>query len=112
MTNFEDRCSRCGKAHRSWVALARCTWPRAYEVSGDGPIAVLLHCRAEANRWRYGSDRRALVVTLCGTWAEAEEVAGRECGGACRGRPGERWGHEFAVLRCEPCAAADRRRVA
>jgi hypothetical protein len=31
-------CSQCGRRHRSWLAVAKCRWPRAEWVCGDPPF--------------------------------------------------------------------------
>jgi hypothetical protein len=36
---------RCSKVHHRPTAFAKCAWPRAAWVQGDGPYAVLAHCR-------------------------------------------------------------------
>ena len=35
---------RCGRQHRAYPALARCMWPWAGWIAGDGPFAVVSGC--------------------------------------------------------------------
>ena len=59
----------CGVRHRKWTAIARCRWPRAIWVYGNGPWASVAHCvaaRAEApyfGRAYRGSQTVALYQT-------------------------------------------------
>jgi hypothetical protein len=67
----------CDSRHRTYRTLARCIWPRAEWVSGDGPYASVSYCRV-------------LTVELHQT-AETAEKALRlidqiACGGRCYGR--------------------------
>ena len=70
---------------RSFAAMAKRRWPRAYEIVGDAPFASLSHCRV-------------LVVILYRTREEAEaakaEIDRMGCGGACWGARG----HEIVEL--------------
>ena len=34
----------CGRQHKAWTALARCAFPRAGWIAGDGPFAVIVGC--------------------------------------------------------------------
>ena len=34
----------CGRRHKAWPALARCMFPRAAWIAGDGPFAVHVRC--------------------------------------------------------------------
>ena len=67
---------RCGHNHRTTRALAKCLWPRAAWIVGEGEFAVLAHCRA-------------LTVSLWADAAAAEEsklfIDRSKCGGLCRG---------------------------
>lgn len=36
---------RCSKTHRKYLAMAKCIWPRAEWISGNGPYALLARCR-------------------------------------------------------------------
>jgi hypothetical protein len=73
---FYYRHLQCHRRHRSYRALARCTWPKADWIRGDAPYAVLSHCRG-------------LTVTLHETAAEAfaakQRIDGYECGSRCVG---------------------------
>lgn len=44
-TTTIPRCRRCGRRHRSWRALAKCRWPGAHWVGGEGPFASVSSCR-------------------------------------------------------------------
>jgi len=35
---------RCARRHKAWPALARCIFPRAGWIAGDGPFAVIAWC--------------------------------------------------------------------
>lgn len=87
----------CGRVHRSHRALARCRWPRAEWVMGDGPHAVLSHCG------------RGLTVALYATEAEAEKARtwlnSSRCGHACNGIG---W-HELVSLPTRPAEVGARR---
>ena len=67
---------KCGKRHRKYRAVARCIWPRAEWIEGEGPFALLAHCRV-------------LTITL---YADADAAATHKrqidttgCGGRCSG---------------------------
>ena len=65
---------QCGGNHRTYRTYARCVWPRACWIVGDGPYAVLAHCRV-------------LTVTLHPTAHQAEAskavIDRTACGGLC-----------------------------
>jgi hypothetical protein len=71
------RSHNCTANHRTHRAMAKCIWKRAEWITGDGPYALLAHCRV-------------LTVTLHQRPETAE--AGRQtidetaCGGACYGK--------------------------
>jgi hypothetical protein len=60
--------------HRSYRTLAKCIWPQAYWVAGEGPWASLAHCNV-------------LTIELHRTRATAEAakraIDGTGCGGRC-----------------------------
>lgn len=66
----------CERNHRSIRAVAKCLWPRAAWIRGDGPFALLAHCRH-------------LTVTLHPTIEAAmtakQHVDAHGCGGRCDG---------------------------
>ena len=73
-------CGRCGRAHKTWHALAGCRWPRACWIAGnppaDGPgYAVVSYCHP------------GCTVTLHATRESAEVSKGAidrlACGGRC-----------------------------
>lgn len=35
----------CPIRHRTWRAVAKCRWPNAEWVMGEGPVVLLAHCR-------------------------------------------------------------------
>jgi hypothetical protein len=59
--------------HRSYRTLAQCLYRRAEWINGEGPYAVLAHCRV-------------LTVTLWKNLPAAEEAKRMIDGGACGGR--------------------------
>lgn len=66
----------CDARHRTYRTTAKCLWPRAYWIAGDGPYATTARCRPHV-----------LTVELWPT-REAAEAAMRAigasgCGGAC-----------------------------
>ena len=65
--------------------MAKCVWPRAAWIEGDGGFALLARCGV-------------LTVTLWPTPEEAEKAKAMidhaGCGGHCRGAPG----HEIVEL--------------
>jgi hypothetical protein len=73
-------------AHRRYKTLAKCLWPRACWVAGEGPWATLAHCKA-------------LTIQLHRTRERAEEakriIDSSACGGGCYGA------HEIVRLRRE-----------
>ena len=70
-------CPKCGKAHRTWYALANCRWPKAEWIAGNGPWASLSLCP------------RGLTVELHDNRDEAltakRVIDQTRCGGACLG---------------------------
>lgn len=73
----------CERKHRTMAATAKCLWPRAVWIDGEGPYLVLAWC---------GSRGRAtsLTVTLHETPDAAAEakafIDSHGCGGGCSGR--------------------------
>ncbi len=67
----------CTKNHRTYRTTAQCIWKRAEWVTGEGPYAVLAHCRV-------------LTLTLHDTAEKAEAskavIDSTACGGMCSGR--------------------------
>lgn len=65
---------RCGTRHRTYRAVARCRWPRAEWVHGEGRYAVVAYCRV-------------VTVTLHPTPAAAARakhlIDASACGGRC-----------------------------
>lgn len=65
---------KCKVAHRKYEVMAKCLWPRAVWVTGDGKYALVAYCGQ-------------VSVTLWGTHPKAlSEMEGlRLCGHACTG---------------------------
>ena len=67
----------CPIRHRSWRTLARCVWPRAAWVIGEGTHALVAQCLP-------------LTVCLYPTRPEAQTALDRlnawGCGGTCTGQ--------------------------
>jgi len=74
----------CERRHRTYRTLAKCLWPRALWIVGEGPYATLAWCP------------RGLTVELHRTREAAEEAKAcidvTGCGGLCQGR------HEIIIL--------------
>jgi len=76
----------CTRRHRNYHTLARCVWPRAEWIAGDGPYATLAYCRVltvELHRTREAADKALSEVERWG------------CGGRCHGE------HELIVLQLD-----------
>lgn len=73
----------CARQHRSYRTFARCVWPRAAWVAGDGPYAVVAYCKVT-------------TVTLHATYERAAEAKAAIDSGACGGRCIQR--HEVLYL--------------
>lgn len=69
----------CTAAHRTYRTWARCLWPHAHWIIGDGPFATVSRCRY-----------RVLTVQLHRSEQDARValgfIDGSGCGGACQGR--------------------------
>lgn len=67
----------CTAKHRTYLATAKCMWLRAEWVAGEGPYALLAHCRV-------------LTVTLYKNAEAAEKqkktIDTTACGGMCNSR--------------------------
>ena len=85
----------CRRQHRSYLTAARCIWPRAEWVCGDGQYASLAWCSV-------------LTIALYDTLADAEAaqrfIGKYGCGGRCGGPP---W-HEIVGLAPELVGARGR----
>lgn len=68
----------CTRTHRTWTTFAKCIWPRALWIHGDGAYASVARCG------------RGTTVQLCQTTADAHEmkqlVDDTGCGGLCQRR--------------------------
>ena len=80
----------CERSHRTYLTFAKCVFPRAIWIEGEGPWAVLAWCGRGPTR------STTLTVTLWATGPEANEALGpidsSGCGGGCTGR------HEIILL--------------
>lgn len=63
----------CTRRHRTYRTFAKCIWPRAHWISGNGPYAVAAHCRGT-------------TVTLHADLETAEAALRAIDGGGCGGR--------------------------
>lgn len=93
------RCD-CGVHHRKWTTFAKCQWPRAIWIYGDGPIATVAHCVA-ARAWEPYFGRSYIdsqTVMLHPTREDAllvlDWIGATGCGGVCAGTSG----HELVDL--------------
>jgi hypothetical protein len=75
---------KCGKQHKKLSAVARCLWRRAAWIEGDGPFAVLAHCRA-LTVMRHPDEGAAR--------ASQRQIDKTGCGGLCSRR------HEIVEIR-------------
>src|SRR4051812_14063855 len=66
----------CSAEHRSYRTLARCLWPRAVWIRGDGPYALLARCRAFTI---------TLHKTPAGAIAAKQRIDADGCGSRCVG---------------------------
>jgi hypothetical protein len=81
----------CERVHRTYGTLAKCIWPRAVWIVGEGPLALLARCHV-------------LTVTLHQDYDAALEakhiIDASACGGRCTGR------HE--IIRLEVASSTGR----
>lgn len=73
----------CERTHRLWSTAAKCVWPRAVWITGEGQFALLAWCGS-------GGRHTSLTVTL---WEEPEPAEEAKalidrygCGGGCSER--------------------------
>ena len=65
---------RCGHQHLTWEDRARCLWPDAYRIRGDGPFASIAYCdvlTVELHRTAANARAARAFIDRCG------------CGHAC-----------------------------
>ncbi len=67
----------CARGHRMWNAFARCVWPRAVWVNGEGPWASVAYC---------GGTTVMLFTTLVNATDAKGSIDAYGCGGRCGGR--------------------------
>lgn len=83
----------CDSRHRTFNTKARCLWPRAIWIMGEGKYAVLAWCCGSYG-WMKG--KKTLTVTLWETHEEAvkamRQIDETGCGGKCSGD------HEIIVI--------------
>lgn len=72
---------KCERKHRTWNVAAKCIWPRASWITGEGKYALIAYCHSgptTADTW---------TITLWSDPAEAEkakaEIDRSGCGGGC-----------------------------
>ena len=67
--------------HRTYLAVAKCRWPRANWITGEGEYAVISDCKHGP------TDRDCMTVTLWPTLDEAAkalaQISWTGCGGRC-----------------------------
>lgn len=73
----------CQSKHRTHRTTAKCLWPKACWISGNGPYASLAWCRVLTVQ---------LYKNLESAVAAQQMIAATGCGGACYNR------HEIIVL--------------
>ncbi|MGA4670054.1 hypothetical protein ACPCG0_09700 [Propionibacteriaceae bacterium Y1923] len=66
---------RCTRQHKTCNRLARCMWPRASWVVGEGPLAVVARCKLTVSL--HDSERAAKQAL-----ADVDEAG---CSGNCKG---------------------------
>ncbi|MGH2651381.1 MAG: hypothetical protein ACRDHS_03035 [Actinomycetota bacterium] len=74
----------CDRRHRSFLTFAKCVWPRALWILGDGPFASVSWCGARPGLPRY---RSGASVKLWETIEDAHKAKAQidytGCGGLC-----------------------------
>src|SRR4051794_3885381 len=77
--------------HRTFTTLAKCRWPKAAWVAGDGPFALVAYC---------GTATVTLHETRAGAEASKRSIDWTACGGKCRvTKYGEDHAHQIVDLR-------------
>lgn len=66
---------RCVIAHGTYAALAKCVWPRAATIIGEGPFASISYCRRETTVHLY--------PTAQGARDAMRDIDRIGCGGLC-----------------------------
>ena len=64
----------CTRRHRTYSAFARCNWPRAAWITGEGPFAVVAYCRVTTI---------TLHTTMDGACSALDLIDAGGCGGRC-----------------------------
>lgn len=74
----------CLGTHRRWDTLARCIWPRARWIDGDGEFATVSYCNLGCHVPDY---RRGITVELHKTQDGAVKALAEmaKCGATCNG---------------------------
>lgn len=66
----------CTRTHRTFTTFAKCIWPRAHWIHGDGAYASVARCG------------RGTTIQLHATATDAqdakEQIDGHGCGGLCQ----------------------------
>lgn len=85
---------KCTRQHRTYKAFAKCVWPKAAWISGEGPYATVTRCPHSVNL-------RGVITVMLHKSVEVAQHALREvnntgCGGQCIKK------HELIELRMRP----------
>lgn len=64
----------CTRAHRGYRTFAKCIWPRAIWISGDGPFAAVAYCRQTTITLHADIDAAQTAIDFIDTFG---------CGGRC-----------------------------
>ena len=67
----------CRRSHKTYRTLARCMFPRAAWIEGEGPIALLAWCDVLTV---------SLHLTQSAALEDKEVIDASACGGQCTGR--------------------------
>lgn len=68
---------RCDRKHRKYNAMAKCIWPRAEWIVGEGPFASVAYCRVTTVELFADEDRAAAAKRM---------IDSTGCGGMCSKR--------------------------
>ena len=68
----------CTRTHRTWTTFAKCVWPKALWVHGDGAYASVARCGRGTTIQLYSSPIEALGAK--------QLIDSHGCGGLCQRR--------------------------
>jgi hypothetical protein len=71
----------CSARHRTYQAMAKCLWPRAVWVEGEGPYATVSYCQSPSYRGNSTSVMLHKTEAAAGKAMAAIDRFG--CGGGC-----------------------------